>query len=99
MPPSKAPRVAVRDKPKGDHRRPAPPPGKISVDITSRFGRRVAGMREELDMSQEAFAKMLGVNRTYISDLERGRRSIGLPMLEVFALGLDMTVSELLRRI
>ena len=38
-----------------------------------------------------------GINRTFISDVERGRKSISLPMLEILALGLNMSLSELLR--
>jgi transcriptional regulator with XRE-family HTH domain len=38
-----------------------------------------------------------GIDRSFISDVERGRKSISLPMLEVIALGLKMTLSELLR--
>ena len=42
---------------------------------------------------------ILAVDRTFISDVERGRKSISLPMLEVLALGLRMSLSELLRDI
>jgi transcriptional regulator with XRE-family HTH domain len=38
-----------------------------------------------------------GIDRSFISDVERGRKSISLPMLEVIALGLKMSLSELLR--
>ena len=40
-----------------------------------------------------------GIDRTFISDVERGRKSISLPMLEILALGLKMSLSELLRDI
>ena len=38
-----------------------------------------------------------GIDRTFISDVERGRRSISLPTLEILALGLKMTLSDLLK--
>jgi len=38
-----------------------------------------------------------GIDRSFISDVERGRKSISLPMLEVIALGLKMSLSELLK--
>jgi transcriptional regulator with XRE-family HTH domain len=38
----------------------------------------------------------LGIDRGFISDLERGRKAVSLRILEVFALGFEMTLSELL---
>jgi len=40
-----------------------------------------------------------GIDRTFISDVERGRKSISLPTLEIIALGLKMSLSELLDNI
>jgi transcriptional regulator with XRE-family HTH domain len=40
-----------------------------------------------------------GIDRTFISDVERGRKSISLPIMEVMALGFKMSLSELLRDI
>lgn len=40
---------------------------------------------------------VFGIDRSFISDVERGRKSISLTMLEVIALGLDMSLSDLLK--
>jgi transcriptional regulator with XRE-family HTH domain len=40
-----------------------------------------------------------GIDRSFISDVERGRKSISLHMLEVIALGMKMDLSELLHGI
>ncbi len=50
-------------------------------------------------MTQLRMAVEFGIDRTYISDVERGRKSISLPMLEVIALGFQLSLSELLRDI
>lgn len=50
-------------------------------------------------MTQLQMAIYLGIDRSYISDLERGRKSISLPMMEVVALGFGLTLSDLLRDI
>jgi transcriptional regulator with XRE-family HTH domain len=47
-------------------------------------------------MTQSTLAVEFGIDRTFISDLERGRKSICLPTLEVLALGFKMSLSELL---
>jgi hypothetical protein len=39
----------------------------------------------------------LGINRGHLSDLEEGKRELGLLMLQVIAGGLDTTMATLLR--
>ena len=39
----------------------------------------------------------LGLDRGHICDLERGRKTVSLRTMEVFAMGLKMELSELLR--
>lgn len=41
-------------------------------------------------------AELLGIDRSYISDMERGKKNICLPTLEVVAQGLKTTMSKLL---
>jgi transcriptional regulator with XRE-family HTH domain len=63
--------------------------------MLTRFGRRVRALRTARGHSQEAFADVCGLDRTYISGIERGRRNIGLLNIEVIARALGMTVSDL----
>ena len=64
-------------------------------DITSRFGRRVRQLRRARGWSQEALADRCGLDRTYISGIERGRRNVSLRDIEVIAQALGVSVSEL----
>jgi transcriptional regulator with XRE-family HTH domain len=41
-------------------------------------------------------SERLGIDRSYISDMERGKKNICLPTLEVIAQGLETTMSRLL---
>lgn len=75
------------------------PHPQSSVDVSSRFGLRLRQLRRDHNMTQLRMAVDFGIDRTYISDVERGRKSISLPMLEVLALGFQLTLSELLRDI
>jgi DNA-binding XRE family transcriptional regulator len=67
------------------------------VDVSSKFGRRLRELRRERQMTQLRMAVDFGIDRSFISDVERGRKSVSLPMLEVIALGMKISLSELLR--
>jgi DNA-binding XRE family transcriptional regulator len=71
----------------------------LPKDVSSRFGVRLRELRRERNMTQLRMAVEFGIDRTFISDVERGRKSISLPMLEVMALGFNLSLSELLRNI
>jgi len=47
-------------------------------------------------MSQEQLAATAGLNRTYVGDVERGTRNIGLRNAEKLATALRCTMAELL---
>jgi transcriptional regulator with XRE-family HTH domain len=70
-----------------------------SEDIRMRFGKAVRKRRNELKISQEDFAELAGLHRTYISDLERGTRNISLENIEKLAKALDLSISELMQRV
>ncbi len=44
---------------------------------------------------QRQFAQMVGINRTYLIDVEHGRRNIAFDNMMKIAGGFDMTLSEL----
>ena len=71
----------------------------LPLDVSSRFGVRLRQLRRDRQMTQLRLAVEFGIDRTFISDVERGRKSISLPMLEVLALGFQLSLSELLRDI
>jgi transcriptional regulator with XRE-family HTH domain len=61
------------------------------MDIVKVFGTNLRKYRNELGVSQEKFAEMCGLHRTYISDVERFQRSIALDNVQKIAdaLGID----------
>jgi transcriptional regulator with XRE-family HTH domain len=65
------------------------------MDILQRFGRRVREKRVALGLSQEEFADRCGLDRTYISGIERGKRNVALRNIHAIAEALGTTVSEL----
>jgi transcriptional regulator with XRE-family HTH domain len=69
----------------------------FSKDVSCRFGRRLRKLRYERNLTQVQMAVDLGIDRTFISDVERGRKSISLRFLEVIAIGMNISLSELLK--
>jgi transcriptional regulator with XRE-family HTH domain len=41
----------------------------------------------------------LGIDRSYISDMERGKKNVCLPAMEVIAIALGITVSRLVSKL
>lgn len=70
-----------------------------SENITVRFGRRLRQLRKKKGWTQVQMADTLGVDRSYISDMERGKKNVCLPTLEVIAQGFGITMARLLSRI
>jgi transcriptional regulator with XRE-family HTH domain len=44
-------------------------------------------------------AEKLGLDRSYLADMERDKRNVALMNLEVIALGFELTPSQLLSRV
>jgi transcriptional regulator with XRE-family HTH domain len=59
-------------------------------------GRNLRAYREAQGLSQEAFADLLGVHRTYMGGVERGERNLTLKSLERIAGRLDLDPMALL---
>jgi len=70
---------------------------KESTDVLARFGRRVRDLRKARGLSQEDFAAECGLDRTYISGIERGRRNVSLRNLEVIAKAFGISLADLFR--
>jgi transcriptional regulator with XRE-family HTH domain len=65
------------------------------ADILSRFGERVRKLRQASGLSQESFADKCGLDRTYISGIERGRRNVALRNIDSIAAALGVSISKL----
>lgn len=71
----------------------------MQADILFLFGQAIRGLRQEKNISQEAFADMCGLHRTYISDVELGKRNVSLENIEKMANALDITLPKLFERV
>ena len=65
------------------------------MDIVKVFGTNLRKYRNKLGVSQEKFAEMCGLHRTYISDVERFQRSIALDNVQKIADALGVETYKL----
>ena len=69
------------------------------IDILLRFGERIRKLRKDRGFSQEKFATECGLDRTYFGGIERGERNVALKNIEVIAIALELSLSELMEEI
>lgn len=72
---------------------------KKEISITLRFGQRVRSLRQARKLSQEDFAEVCNLDRTYISGIERGVRNVSLKNIQAIADGLRLSLAELFKEI
>ena len=53
----------------------------MSLNMVRKVGRRIKELRQKKGWSQEKLAEEAGLHRTYIGQVERGEKSIGLENL------------------
>lgn len=66
------------------------------MDVRRRVGLNLKRFREEQGLSQEAFADVCGLHRTYISGIERGVRNPTVVILDKIARALKVPAGQLL---
>ncbi|OUC12911.1 MAG: hypothetical protein B0A82_19955 [Alkalinema sp. CACIAM 70d] len=70
-----------------------------SFDPKSLFGQKLRELRLAAGFSQEELAHRAGVDRTYVSSCERGRRNLTLEAIVKFAIALNVKPSLLLTKL
>lgn len=66
-----------------------------SGSIKKLLGNRIRELRRETGLSQEDFAEKCGIDRSYMSGIERGVRNPTLEVLWAISGGLDLDLSQL----
>lgn len=65
--------------------------------IKKNFGKRVQALRKASGLSQEKFALMIDMDRTYFASVEAGKRNVSLENISKIANGFCISLEELFR--
>lgn len=67
----------------------------MSKDIRARFGTKIRKLRKRHGWTQAEMADILGLDRSYLAEIEEGKRNVCLMNLEVIATGFGLTLARL----
>lgn len=67
------------------------------MDVRSRLAQNLRRLREARGWSQEDYADRADIHRTYVSDIERGRRNPTITVVEKLAKPFDLLAGDLLQ--
>lgn len=68
-------------------------------DILIRYGQAVRKIRLARGISQEELADLCGLHRTYISDIELGKRNVSLENIDRIARSLGRSLSDFFQEV
>lgn len=64
------------------------------AELAGKVGREVRRLREAAGYSQEAFADLCGVHRTYIGSVERSEKTLTLETAKKIVAALGLTLGQ-----
>ncbi len=63
------------------------------------LGGRIRKLRQKRGWTQAVMAEKVGIDRSFLADVERGKRNISILNLELIAKGLTVSLSKLFSRL
>lgn len=64
------------------------------MDIRQRVGLRIRELRKSMGLTQEALAFRADLDKTYVNEVENGKRNISIVNLEKLAFALDANIKS-----
>ncbi|HLZ40043.1 MAG TPA: helix-turn-helix transcriptional regulator [Candidatus Sulfotelmatobacter sp.] len=68
-------------------------------DLLVRLGNRIRTLRKRRGWTQVVMAEKIGLDRSFIADVERGKRNISILNLDLIAKGCQLSLSRLLSKL
>lgn len=64
-------------------------------DIEKAFGQAVRKLRLERNLSQEKLSELSGLDRSYVSEIERGKKTASIRTVIKLAVGLEISPTKI----
>jgi transcriptional regulator with XRE-family HTH domain len=71
----------------------------VQADFLVRLGRRISNLRKQSGWTQIELAEKVGIDRSFLADVERGKRNISILNLALIAEGLGVTLPKMFSRL
>ena len=64
------------------------------MNIKIQFGNKIKTLRKNAGISQEKLADLAGIDRTYISSIEKGERNVSVVIIEKLSQALKVSIKD-----
>jgi transcriptional regulator with XRE-family HTH domain len=71
----------------------------MAEDLLVRLGDRIRKLRKKRGWTQVVMAEKVGIDRSFLADVERGKRNVSILNLDLMAKGLKVSLSQLFSRL
>ncbi|MGC9990665.1 MAG: helix-turn-helix transcriptional regulator [Terriglobales bacterium] len=71
----------------------------MSKDLLVCLGDRIQRLRKKRGWTQVVMAEKIGLDRSFIADVERGKRNISILNLDIIAKGFKLSLARLLSKL
>jgi transcriptional regulator with XRE-family HTH domain len=71
----------------------------MPADLLIRLGARIRKLRKKRGWTQVVMAEQVGIDRSFLADVERGKRNVSILNLDLMAKGLKVSLSRLFSRL
>jgi transcriptional regulator with XRE-family HTH domain len=68
-------------------------------ELLIRLGDRIRKLRKKRPWTQVEMAERVGIDRSFLADVERGKRNISILNVSLIAKGLNVSLSQLFSRL
>jgi transcriptional regulator with XRE-family HTH domain len=71
----------------------------MAADLLLRLGDRIRKLRNKRGWTQVVMAEKMGLDRSFMADVERGKRNISILNLDIIAKGFGISLAQLVSRL
>jgi transcriptional regulator with XRE-family HTH domain len=68
-------------------------------DLLVKLGDRIRRLRKKRGWTQVEMAEKIGIDRSFLADVERGKRNVSILNLDLMSKGLKVSLSQLFSRL